>query len=143
MGTHAWQCTRLWRPESTSCSSGAVHGFAIYLFLLVFTCMMWAGEGQGKPCEVGSLLPPLCGFLGLNLGHQACTEGPTESTCWPCPHLAFTYVEAGESNLGPRVCMANTLPTEPSPRPKSSTSVKFLIWSILLPWNLLENQYGV
>lgn len=98
--------------------------------------MMWAFKGQRKLCKVGSLLPPLCGFLALNLGHQACTVYPTESSCWPCPHLAFICVEAGESNLGPSVCMANTLPTEPSSSPKLSTCVKFPIWSILLSWNL-------
>jgi hypothetical protein len=36
---------------------------------------------RGQLCNIGSLLSSLCGFQGLNLGHQEVL--PAEPSCWP------------------------------------------------------------
>lgn len=45
--------------------------FRIY-FVLVCTCHITHGGQRGQPVRFGSLFPP-CGFLGANIGPQACS----------------------------------------------------------------------
>jgi hypothetical protein len=47
--------------------------YSLYMFRIAKCYILWHGYGYSQRITVKStLLPPLCGFQGLNSGHQAC-----------------------------------------------------------------------
>lgn len=54
-------------------------------------------EVKGQLYGVSSLLLPLSGSLGLNLGHQACGQStlPAEPSCGPAKYLSVMRAAVG------------------------------------------------